>query len=631
MAAEVPQIQKIEEPRMKPLHPHLPFHDDETPLSWVCRLAAFHLGGRPNELLTDRGISLAAVQFGEPEAIRGLAEAGSADPVTVQRNAVEKLPDGRDRVRGETLHQRLVVRRRSMVCPRCLIEDVGGGQPDTAALRGRFSWQFSVVAVCPTHRQPLFDLNDDANRLNYFPMAATAVRHWDRLTAAAASAAETAPTAVQDYVLARLDGERGPAWLDGQPLDHAAKACEVIGCVALKGPRPNSKRFSDKEWRDAMNLGFEIASGGEVAIRSLLSDLQARCFTDDGHAGPQAMFGSMWVWAAHGDRKDGLSQLEEILRQHIIETMPVGAGEDLLGRPVERRLIHSVRTLTVESGLNPRRLRKLLEARGLIRPEHKDLPDNRAVFDADAGDAIAHELLNGIPLAGLPDYLGVTKTFASLLVGAGLVEATIEPASEHELGEYRFDRAALDLFLEKLLAGAVPVDEAPPGFFSIRRVAAGAQVKFVDVVAALAAGHLTQRRLLTSRSGIGALLLHREEARAHFQPDRSKRDYALYRAADRLKTTERVIAALIRDRPGGPILATCPFVNTRGENSIAIPYDALEAFDRTYVSATNLARELGRHPVSLVRTLASLGVAPCFDEKEIMARFYRRTDIPPGV
>jgi hypothetical protein len=38
-------------------------------------------------------------------------------------------------------------------------------------------------------------------------------------------------------------------------------------------------------------------------------------------------------------------------------SFPVGPGDVLFGKPVEGRTLHSVRTLSVETGLHPKRLR----------------------------------------------------------------------------------------------------------------------------------------------------------------------------------------------------------------------------------------------------------------------------------
>jgi hypothetical protein len=193
-------------------------------------------------------------------------------------------------------------------------------------------------------------------------------------------------------VAARLAGQGGPAWLDRQPIDVGVKACEILGAVALRGARPNVAAFTDAERDEADAAGVALAAEGPDAIRALFERLQAACPTDGGHAGPKAMFGYLFDWATERKLHRADAALVALLRAHIVETMPVGPGDILLHRPVAARRIHSVRTLAQQSRLNPRRLRKLLEARGVIPEPLRGMSDHRAWFDATAGEAVARDL-----------------------------------------------------------------------------------------------------------------------------------------------------------------------------------------------------------------------------------------------
>src|SRR3546814_5063239 len=59
--------------------------------------------------------------------------------------------------------------------------------------------------------------------------------------------------------------------------------------------------------------------------------------------------------------------VREVIRQHIIETMPVGPSDHIFSIPVEARRVHSIRSAAQEAGAHPKRLRKLLHAAGYIR------------------------------------------------------------------------------------------------------------------------------------------------------------------------------------------------------------------------------------------------------------------------
>jgi hypothetical protein len=51
--------------------------------------------------------------------------------------------------------------------------------------------------------------------------------------------------------------------------------------------------------------------------------------------------------------------------------------------------LHSIRTLSKETGLHPKRLRKLLEAAGLLSEGSDDHVDGNCLFDAQRGSTLA--------------------------------------------------------------------------------------------------------------------------------------------------------------------------------------------------------------------------------------------------
>ena len=611
------------------LTPHLPFENDETPLSLASRLAAFHTGDDVGAFLRDFSIDPRELAAGKPAAIDRLAALAGADPVTVARNAVERLEGDLARCRGEIFDRRFAVRQRQRVCPKCFVDDAGGAPaPDATRLRFRFAWQFAVVTVCPIHAAPLMEIAADDGVGGGHRLCIDG-DIWRALCRAADAGDVGCPSPLQRYVLARLDGAVGPSWLDSQRLDLAVDACAVLGTVALRGARPRVSRFTVQDCLEAHRLGFAIAGDGEAGIRRLLSRLQRDCPTDDGHAGPQAAFGLLYEWAARTASDRG--PLAALLRRHIVETTPVGPGDVVLGEAVTARRVHSVRTLAVGLGLDARRLRKLLEARGLITPEMRGLADNRVIFDAAAGEAVVGALTQSIARNALPACLGVGRGVAAGLVAEGLLTPAVTPDADRRLNGRRFLRADLDDLVTRCLDGAAMVDEAPPGFEDLPRAASRAMTTASALLRAVMDRRIRERVRLRGAQGLGALRISSEAARAVLSPDLQNADYAPYRAAQRLKTTDRVIAALIADRPDGPILPSRPMPNNRSAAARVIPRDALDAFERDYVSLINLARERGAHHVALAAALRDRGVTPAFDPTIVKATFFRRHAIPPDI
>ena len=284
---------------IRPLLPHLPFADDETPLSWAVRLAAFHTGDVVRSFLTDRAIPLAGIKRGNPDHVRRPAMLGEANPEQVLRNAT--VVDG-DRwlLRGETFVARLVSRGPGHVCPLCLVDDAGSSTvPDRTRLRERFAWWFGVVTACPIHGVALVDALQGERLGGHDALTAEVAGRWRLIAAAAAAPSARESTPLQRYVLQRLDGVAGPAWLDAQRLDQAVRTCELLGAVTIAGPQPGRRHFDADTLDRARAFGFEAAAGGPAAIREVLSAMQRRDGAQSCKAGPPAVFGALYVWADH--------------------------------------------------------------------------------------------------------------------------------------------------------------------------------------------------------------------------------------------------------------------------------------------------------------------------------------------
>ncbi|MEE4538924.1 MAG: TniQ family protein [Erythrobacter sp.] len=244
------------------LTPHLEFFDDETPLSYAVRLAAFHTDGPVRRFLADYGISLSRLKSGDPETTQCLANIAGADPARLQANAI--TADGEEwRLRGERFHVHSLLRRTGHVCAECLFEDLQQRQhPDLAYLRERWAWRFGVVTACPVHEVALTDAMIDPRMVMNGVLMPLLVGRWCEFMTAAAGRSRRSPTLLQRYLLNRLQGRRGPDWLDSQPLDQVIWGCENLGIVLLEGPR-SGKRGVDSDTLDrARTIGFDVASPG---------------------------------------------------------------------------------------------------------------------------------------------------------------------------------------------------------------------------------------------------------------------------------------------------------------------------------------------------------------------------------
>jgi hypothetical protein len=503
---------------IRPLFPHLPFADDETLLSWAARLAAFHTGDVARSLLTDHAIPIAGIKMGKPDDVRRLAALGGSEPDHVLHNACVVAGE-RWLFRGETFVAKDVSRGPGHVCPICLVDDAGSSAvPDRTRLRERFAWRFGVVTACPKHGVALVDALRGKSLGVYDVLTAEVANHWQLIVKAAHTPSAREPTPLQQYVLQRINGRAGPGWLDHQRLDQAVKSCELLGAMMLKGPRLGRWCFDAYTLDRARVIGFDAASCGPSAIRELLSEIQRRYWTLSGSAGPGAVFGSLYSWANYPSNRQ--SPLAEILRTHIVETMPVGPGDMLFGTPVTERRVHSARSLASACGVTPKRLRKALIAADVIKPDTDTLDANRCVFDAETGEAVAGALVDGMTLTQLAAGLGTTLPQARALVSAGLIRPFALPDPTLGIRGFRFACHDVRGFEAALLNGAEVVSTASPGFLTVNAAARAAGQPAVKIVGAVLDGKLSELQRILAEPGIKGLRVKSDAVLALFAPVR---------------------------------------------------------------------------------------------------------------
>ncbi len=81
-----------------------------------------------------------------------------------------------------------------------------------------------------------------------------------------------------------------------------------------------------------------------------------------------------------------------ILRDHLVETSPLGPGDELMGEPVTVRRLHSVRTAGQATGIDQRRMRRMLAEAGIVADAAEGTCDGWETFDAAAAQPILDDL-----------------------------------------------------------------------------------------------------------------------------------------------------------------------------------------------------------------------------------------------
>lgn len=236
---------------MTKLSPHLAFESTESPLGFAARLAAFHIGDRTAPFLRDIGVSLSELARGQPQAIRLLAERAGVAPEDLKANAAQGVDKRHFDLRGENVSAEFLASPFTTFCPACLLADDRASGGRAPFRRHRWTWQLRVVRTCPNHGLPLIRRKADFSGDRYHELAVMVPETGGRLEDLIAPLVPRTVSSLQNYALGRLEGKTVAPWLDGEGIEQAVRASEMLGVLTLFGAKPNLDMLTEDNWDQA--------------------------------------------------------------------------------------------------------------------------------------------------------------------------------------------------------------------------------------------------------------------------------------------------------------------------------------------------------------------------------------------
>ncbi|MCJ2030446.1 TniQ family protein [Methylobacterium sp. J-043] len=606
---------------MPRLYPFLDLRHGESLTSFTARLSILHSFNPVSSFLHYLGLNFSALVAGDPGAIGALAELTNVPADALQASAIRRDGDAFT-FRGQTMLRPTMRRSRYFACPVCLADDIAGSHlaPECAAY-GRAIWQFAPIRACPEHGialQPVGEARLPSEFHDFGRGVRPALKNLDRLVA---QAVPIEPSRAQTYLIGRFAGQTGTSpWLDSLAWHAVARACEMLGAVSLFGRTVHLRTLTEADRHRAGDVGFGIAQSGENGVRAFLSDLQATNPASwNAVDGAQAMFGRLYQWlefsAAHAD----FDPIRDVMFRHIVETTPVAAGETFLGRRVEHRTVHSIRTAALETGRHPKTLRKILAAHGVMRQDDDASLDHHVRFDAAQTQALLAHHEDAVSIKGIATYLNTGRVQAKLLVDHGF----LEPLRSHAGGQrrrYTFATADLDRFLEALTDQAVPATNPTPPIVNIPGAAKRANCGAHEVIRLILNRKLGWVGRDTAVPGYLGVLVNANEVKRLVQG--APLDGLTARAVEkRLGTSTKVVVRLVEKG----YLPTRTCINPINRCPVKIVDNAVfNAFDKKYILLSEMAKIFETTPVRMMRRLEDAGIEPAIHKSDVGATFYFR-------
>lgn len=240
-------------------------HARETIASYGYRIARLSGMSSLPELTRLFDLDLRALLGGDRYSIERLAGYAGCDPAALAEGALDASNAHRLQIGSSRRSTVLCCRHSFRFCPGCL---TGLSDGDLrAACLGRTEWLVDANHVCTEHALRLVSISPrkparvhgDLSIMVPELTAAQAV-HWQ----------PEAPTTLERYIVARLNGVRPRRWIDRVPLDVAIHTAEVFGAMAMRGPHASWRDMSGAERREHGRIGIEVLIVGSAAIKDFL-------------------------------------------------------------------------------------------------------------------------------------------------------------------------------------------------------------------------------------------------------------------------------------------------------------------------------------------------------------------------
>lgn len=234
----------------------------------------------------------------------------------------------------------------------------------------------------------------------------------------------------------RLAGAKATPWVSDFPIDALGAACEMLGVSRSFGKEMTLGALTQTQLATATSAGFSLLDQGADALGAYFETLRYQSGTPQDR--PQSRYGRIYDWLKRGAGSgSAFAPIRDLLRDHILQTWPLGPGEQALDfRVVERRL-HSIRTAAKTFGLHPKRLRRILMDAAVI--SETDAPDAEVIFRVgDVGD-ILEQASAAVSLASAQKRLAMTRSQMETLIRAGL----LKPGEGGDAARPRFTEASI--------------------------------------------------------------------------------------------------------------------------------------------------------------------------------------------
>lgn len=594
----------------------LDYHADETAIDFVARLAAANGFSSLRSFLGHTDVTAKTIVQGEDDALSIVSEWSGVAVSCLKTLAVVGSEAGGNWQMGRaTLSKDMRPGRRYRFCARCVLEDRQSMSGRLVARAYRRAW-WSVRGIegCHVHDCALLEVSvDSEDDIHDFPRFVRAnIAH---IQGMAGVPLPRRQPALDRYLRERMFQVGGDSFLDALDVHVAAEFSRYLGDFLVL----HDLRDHMPEGGSASEWGFLLASRGEPAIRQIVSEVVHRNPPPGKRVEP--VIGPMVRWLRRNVTKVAYQPVVDLVQDVLERTMPFGPGETIL-RPVVVRNVHSVITAQEEFGLHAPRIRTLVHEH--FPDLRMDRSDGETYFDAVFATPILRAATETLTSRQAADALGLTEGRMQDFLEAGILEQ-VESRAGDERAYTRVRRSAVSDLEGRLVEKSSEV-ESDVGLLSLPSAARDWRRPYHSLVSMILDGALDSFAL----AGNAPIL-----DRVRVRPD--GRNPASGPTADidgqwmKAKEVERALGtttATVSELIDRGYLRAQSFHRVASKAVKLIERQSVEEFGETYASLSDIAKSRQGFRAAIKAELDAAGVAPIFEPTGLIARFYRKTDLP---
>lgn len=225
-----------------------------------------------------------------------------------------------------------------------------------------------------------------------------------------------------------------------------------------------------------------MVNEGGAAIRDFLSNQLLSGVRTNGYPSPRNSFGMLygWLFASRLSKEPG--PIRDIVRDILVENIPLLPGQVLLGKPITSPRLVSIASIAKAEGLHSKTLSNVLKLAGVI----DDRPHVKHGCTVVAEYALAKPLIerarNAIPVKRAPDILSASRPIVFLLTQMG----QLHRVQDHDELKSKVGKAIDGRSIRRVL-GFIEgnfdvVDVVPEGHVSLAKAAEKTRVSLQTIL-----------------------------------------------------------------------------------------------------------------------------------------------------